>query len=190
MARLAAALPAVRCTPHGLTPPLPFEDASFGAVYAGTAFTHLPPSKGWQWLGEIARVMREDAVALILVCGPSAVRRRRAAFRPGWIALQDEDLARNGALYLPLGTRAGGVGEFGLTAYSHAHLVAAWEPILPIEAIYEDATADGADLVVLRKRPPRRAARRPAANRLGQAIRTKAAAPLAALKGLFERRFG
>lgn len=190
MTRLAAALPAVRCTPHGLSPPLPFPDARFAAVYAGAAFTHLPPSHARQWLGEIARVMQEDAVALILVCGPSAVRRRRAACRPGWIALREDDLARNGALYLPLGTRADGAGEFGLTAYSHTHLVETWEPILPIEAIYEDAFADGADLVVLRKRPPRRAVRRRPANDLGQAIRDRIAAPLAALKGAIERRFG
>lgn len=168
LAELARALPAVRAVAAGPAPPLPFADATFGAVYAGSAFLHLPPSLALGWLGEIARLLSEDGVALIAVCGPSGASRRRAAHRPGWVALADADLARIGALHLPLGTRAGGE-PFGLTAYSHAHLVATWEPALSIEAIYEAVTPDAVDLVVLRKARPLPAARPP--RRLDQILR-------------------
>lgn len=179
LAELGRTLPAVRATAAGATPPLPFEDAAFGAVYAAGAFMHLPPSLALAFLGEFARILVEDGVALIAVVGPGGVDRRRAAHRPGWIGVGEADLGRTGALHLPLGARAGG-GTFGLTAYSHAHLVAAWDPILAIEAIYEAAGPDGEDLVVLRKITRRRtAAAQGPVQRLGQA-----------LKGAWKRRFG
>lgn len=152
VAALARMLPDVRCAAHGATPPLPYPDATFAAVCAASAFQHLPPSAGRVWLGELARVMQEGAVALVAICGPAGVRRRRETGRPGWRAVADADLERTGALFLPFTPLAAREGApAGQAAYGHAHLVATWEGALQVEAIYAQALADGGDLVVLRR---------------------------------------
>lgn len=152
---LTERLPAVACRAHGPIPPLPYAEATFDAVYATTAWLRLSPSAGLLWLHEIARILKEGGIAMILICGPGGVRQRRETARPGWQAVADIDLCRTGALFMPLGPshpREGGE-EHGRTAYTHGHILSRWEPILPVEALYPQAI-DALDLVVLR-RPPR-----------------------------------
>ena len=152
MERLAEHLPAVACRPHASTPPLPYADATFDAIYADTSWLRLPPSAGLVWLQEIARILKEGAVALIPICGPGGVRQFRKIARPGWHAVTDADLTRTGALHMPFGpASAAGDDAFGRTAYTHGHILATWEPIVPVEAIYPQAI-DALDLVVLRRR--------------------------------------
>ncbi|GAB5378640.1 MAG: hypothetical protein AcusKO_51020 [Acuticoccus sp.] len=155
MERLAERLPAVACRPHAQTPPLPYADATFDAIYADTTWLRLPPSAGLVWLQEIVRILKEGAVALIPICGPGGVRQFREAARPGWHAVTDADLTRTGALHMPFGPASARDGDdaFGRTAYTHGHILATWEPIVPVEAIYPQAI-DALDLVVVRRRRP------------------------------------
>lgn len=157
MDHLAAVLPGVRCVACGSAPPLPFADETFDAVYAGSAWCRLPPSAGLLWLAEIARIMKPGALALISVCGPDGVDRRRATARPGWTAIDSADLARLGAVFLPLDA-----GPLGFTAYSHRTILDTFDPVLRVEAIYAGILADAQDLVVLRRpaSPSRNGARR------------------------------
>lgn len=158
---LTERLPSVECLAHGPIPPLSYAEATFDAVYAATAWLRLSPSAGLLWLREITRILKDGGIALILICGPGGVQQRRETARPGWRAVEDIDLRRTGALFMPLGparSREGG-DELGRTAYTHGHILSMWEPILPVEAIYPQAI-DALDLVVLR-RPPARAEARP-----------------------------
>jgi len=156
MADLAHALPQVRSTGHGITPPLAFADATFDAVYAVSAWGGLPPSAGRAWLQELKRILKPGGLALIAVCGPDGVARRRLAAGPGWSALEAGDLDRLGILYLPResGPQSGIPGPFGFAAYSHGAILEAFDAALRVEAIYAGVFPDGLDLVVLRRPLP------------------------------------
>ena len=78
--------------------------------------------------------------------GLASVGRRRATARPGWTAIEADDLARTGTLFLPCDT-----GSLGFAAYSHRAIVDLFDPILTVEAIYAGLLADAQDLVVLRR---------------------------------------
>ena len=45
----------------------PYPDAAFDAVLLASVFTHMPPAETRQYLGELARVMRPGAQALVSV---------------------------------------------------------------------------------------------------------------------------
>lgn len=49
----------------GLTPPLPFDDAVFDALYMLSVFTHLRPETQNAWISELARVMKPGSYACI-----------------------------------------------------------------------------------------------------------------------------
>ena len=50
----------------GVEPPLPFEDDTFGLVYAHSVFTHIDEHEG-VWLAELARVTRPDGLLVLTV---------------------------------------------------------------------------------------------------------------------------
>lgn len=57
----------------GLTPPLPYPDASFDLVYAISVLTHIPSELQVPWLTELRRVLKPGGYALLSVHGASRV---------------------------------------------------------------------------------------------------------------------
>ncbi|MBS2024304.1 MAG: class I SAM-dependent methyltransferase, partial [Deltaproteobacteria bacterium] len=53
--------------PH--LPPLPFDAASFDAIYAISVFTHLNEEMQLQWLAELRRVLTPEGVLLVTLLG-------------------------------------------------------------------------------------------------------------------------
>ena len=60
----------VRCS---MSPPLPFPDASFDAVYGVSVFTHMREPMQLRWLEELARVAAPGAWVFVTVHGRTAV---------------------------------------------------------------------------------------------------------------------
>jgi SAM-dependent methyltransferase len=72
-----------------LEPPLPYEDGSFGLIYAFSVFTHLTEALQHAWMRECARVLRPGGLLLISTMGEYYLSRGRLspseqdAFRSG-----------------------------------------------------------------------------------------------------------
>jgi SAM-dependent methyltransferase len=64
-----ANLTAVRFVHNRIHPPLPYEDGSFGFVYAISVFTHLTEDSHSRWLGEIRRILQPGGVFLFTTHG-------------------------------------------------------------------------------------------------------------------------
>ena len=69
------------CREQGHSPPLPYEDGFFGALYAISVFTHLPETEQRDWLAEIHRIVRPSGVVVLTVHGESYVDRLNPAER-------------------------------------------------------------------------------------------------------------
>ena len=54
------------------SPPLPYSDSHFDLVYAISVFTHLDKEAQFDWLGELARVLRGDGSLALTVHGTAA----------------------------------------------------------------------------------------------------------------------
>src|SRR5262249_62356392 len=65
------ALPCAEFEVSGLTPPLPYADASFDFVYAISVLTHIPTELQVPWMVELRRVLRPGGHALLSVHGVS-----------------------------------------------------------------------------------------------------------------------
>ena len=59
-----------QCNP---LPPLPYQDQSFDLVYCISVFTHLPESRAFAWLSEMARVLVHNGILIITTHGPTAL---------------------------------------------------------------------------------------------------------------------
>jgi SAM-dependent methyltransferase len=64
-------IPNARFVQNRLTPPLPFADDSFDAVYALSVLTHLSEELNFAWLNELIRVTRKDGIILLTIKGDS-----------------------------------------------------------------------------------------------------------------------
>ena len=73
----AANLGFARFAVNGLRPPLPYEDGSFGLVYALSVLTHLPAGLQDAWLAELRRVLAPGGLLLVSTHG-AAYRERLA----------------------------------------------------------------------------------------------------------------
>jgi SAM-dependent methyltransferase len=56
------------------SPPTPFRDAEFAAIYAFSVFSHLPEERHLAWLQELHRISRPGAVLVITVMGLHCAR--------------------------------------------------------------------------------------------------------------------
>jgi len=65
----AASIGRVRFLKNGLSPPLPFDDATFDCVYAISVFTHLSEESCLRWIDEIERVLNRDGIVLFTTNG-------------------------------------------------------------------------------------------------------------------------
>lgn len=56
---------------NGLTPPLPYSDASFDYIYANSVFTHIQTNTLASWIAELARIARPGAYVVVSVFSAS-----------------------------------------------------------------------------------------------------------------------
>jgi len=63
--------PNIRFVQNHLTPPLPFADDSFDAVYGLSVLTHLSEAMNFAWINELIRVTRKDGIILLTTKGDS-----------------------------------------------------------------------------------------------------------------------
>jgi SAM-dependent methyltransferase len=93
----AANLPFVDARLTGLEPPLPYTDASFGAIYAFSVLTHLPEELGLGWARELRRVLRPGGHLVLSTHGDAYLdrldARERAAYDEGRLVVHYEELA-------------------------------------------------------------------------------------------------
>jgi SAM-dependent methyltransferase len=85
-------LPFARFAQHGPEPPLPYEDARFGAVSAVSVFTHLPEQAQAPWRDELRRILGPDGLLVLTTHGASYLERlseeERARFEAGKLVLR------------------------------------------------------------------------------------------------------
>lgn len=74
-------MPWIAATANGLTPPLPFADDRFGAVYAFSVFTHLTEPLQDAWLTELVRILRPGGWLMLSTHGLPYRDRLNAAER-------------------------------------------------------------------------------------------------------------
>jgi SAM-dependent methyltransferase len=79
----------------GIAPPLPFDDAHFGLVYAFSVFTHLPESLQAPWMSELRRVVRPSGYLLVSTHGDryldALTPAQRARFLTGELVVTRDD---------------------------------------------------------------------------------------------------
>jgi SAM-dependent methyltransferase len=73
----AANLPFAEVAVNELSPPLPYDDASFDLLYALSVFTHLSEELQHAWMEEARRVLRPGGYVLISTLGEYYVSRKR-----------------------------------------------------------------------------------------------------------------
>lgn len=97
------ALPEVRLEVNGVDPPLPFESASFDAVYAISVFSHFDLNHQQSWAEELARVLVPGGVAVITTMGPWAfdpLPEAATSPRPGfWFCPAGRDFNDSAAIH-------------------------------------------------------------------------------------------
>ena len=90
-------LPFARFEVNGLAPPLPYEDESFGLVYALSVFTHLTEELQLLWLRELRRVLRPDGFLLVTTHGRAYLDRlardERGRFEEGEVVVRRHEVA-------------------------------------------------------------------------------------------------
>ncbi len=64
-----ASLPGLSFTLSGITPPLPFPDKNFDAIYGISVLTHLPDSLHPAWLDELGRVLKPGGILFLTTQG-------------------------------------------------------------------------------------------------------------------------
>jgi SAM-dependent methyltransferase len=80
---LGAALEAARLRVVGAQPPLPFDDASFDALYCVSVFTRLSRDEQTAWGAELARVLAPGGLAAVTTMGPGVIGSFPAHATPG-----------------------------------------------------------------------------------------------------------
>jgi SAM-dependent methyltransferase len=118
----------------GVKPPLPFPDASFDVVYAISVWTHLNKEKGWEWLHEMARVLRPGGLALLSTSsyGQLAKHREHAARGQLWGDVSDDDLRREGIIFKAQNFPGMG-GPYGCTVHDPEWVKQEWSKVMPVQ---------------------------------------------------------
>jgi SAM-dependent methyltransferase len=144
-------------------PPLPFADGSFDLLYSISVFSHLDESMQDRWLRDLARVLRDGAVALLSIHGAHAFEQfRTGAVKTGWC---DPGAFARGSLapdeFVFAGYRRSiwnrgelpGVGsEYGLAFHGERYVRSRWAEVFEIVRIAPRALTGWQDVVVCRKR--------------------------------------
>lgn len=138
------------------TPPLPFRDASFDAVYSISIWTHLCPEDQIPWLRELVRVVKPGGTILLSVSSRTALQRRQARRDPGWETITSDDLSRDGLIFIAYPEagkdvwRPNVTGPYGLTLHDAAWIRQHFSPLAEVLDVRIDAVDNCQDLVILR----------------------------------------
>jgi SAM-dependent methyltransferase len=85
-------LPFAGFATNELVPPLAFADEEFGLAYALSVFTHLPEAMQFDWMDELARVVRPEGFLLVTTHGERYLDRlddeERARFARGELVVR------------------------------------------------------------------------------------------------------
>jgi len=139
------------------TPPLPYPEDFFDAIFSISIWTHLPPSLQVPWLKEMHRIMKPGGYALISVSSAESlpVRKKRL---PMWEQYSEEDLIREGMLfveyrYLEKTPEAypGVTESYGSALHDFNHIKDTWGQIFSSVTIKPKAVHNSQDLVILKK---------------------------------------
>jgi SAM-dependent methyltransferase len=143
-------------------PPLPYEDGRFDLIYAVSVFSHLDREMAAMWLGELARVLAPDGLALLSVHGPHAFEQfRRGAVTTSWCppeVFQRGPLGAGEFVFIPYrrsfwtdGDLPGVGREYGLAFQGPEHTRAGWGQTLQVVEVRERALTDWQDVAVCLK---------------------------------------
>jgi SAM-dependent methyltransferase len=125
------------------TPPLIFATGYFDVVYSISVMTHLPETLQLSWLGELARVLKPEGLALVSTHGEELLRTRS---KRQWKRLRSE-----GFLYMS-GGEVEGLPTYYKNAYhTHEYIRSMWSQYFEVERILSRGIAGHQDLVVCRK---------------------------------------
>lgn len=139
------------------TPPLPYGDAFFDAIFSISVWTHFPPELQMPWLEEIHRVTKPGGGVLISISSANSlpVRKKRL---PMWEPYSEADLEREGLLfveyrYLKKTPEAypGVTESYGSTLHDFDYVRETWGKLFSSVEIKPKAVHDSQDLVILRK---------------------------------------
>ena len=94
-----------------MSPPLPFEDASFDLIYSVSVFTHLREPMQFRWLEELSRVMKRGALLLTTIHGQNAIDFSRQP--PSEYARLQDEVREKGIVFTGDNTQLDGHAEHG-----------------------------------------------------------------------------
>jgi hypothetical protein len=136
-----------------LTPPLPFDDASFDLVYGISVFTHFRESMQLRWLEELARVSAPGALLLMTIHGETAIDFSRLP--PHQYVRVRDDVRREGIVVSGTNTQLDGhaehAGEYVNVYHSLDYVRRTWGRFFAVEHVLPGYILHH-DLVALRKR--------------------------------------
>jgi len=135
-----------------LLPPLPFDDASFDAVYGVSVFTHMREPMQLAWLAELARVMRPGGFLVTTTHGETAIEFSRLP--PPDYRQMRERVAREGLVVTGNNTQLDGhadhEGEYVNVYHSIGYVQRTWSRHFDVLHIVPGLILHH-DLVVMRK---------------------------------------
>jgi len=139
----------VRCA---MSPPLPFPDASFDAVYGVSVFTHMREPMQLLWLEELARITAPGAWVFVTVHGRTAIDFSRPS--PSEYRRLLGEVASNGIVFNGANTQLDGHaehgGEYVNVLHGSDYIRRVWSRFFAVEHILPGYILHH-DLVVLRK---------------------------------------
>lgn len=139
------------------TPPLPYPDNFFDAIFSISIWTHLPLSLQLPWLEEMHRIIKPGGCALISISSAESLPIRKKRL-PMWEPYSEEDLEREGILfveyrYLEKTPEAypGVTESYGSALHDFNHVKETWGQVFSSVEIKPKAVHNSQDLVVLKK---------------------------------------
>lgn len=138
------------------TPPLPFRDGYFDAVYSISIWTHLAPEDQIPWLREMVRVTKPGGFILLSVSSRTALNRRQRRGDAGWTEITDDDLTCDGLIFRPYTGACKDVwlpniaSPYGLTLHDAAWVRDHFSPVATVLDVRIDEIDNCQDLVVMR----------------------------------------
>jgi SAM-dependent methyltransferase len=146
-------IPGARPKVTAFDPPLPFEADSFDVVYAVSVWTHLEFASGCRWLEEIRRILAPGGLALLTTSNYSVldIRRKHPKLGPmGWSDISDEDLRREGFIFLRTPSPPG-TGAYGMASHDPEWIKREWSRFMPVIGVESGAILGAQDINILMK---------------------------------------
>lgn len=143
----AAAFPRISFAVNADAPPLPYDAASFEAIYAVSVFTHFDREAQLAWMREMARCLADGGRLLITTMGPHAL----GGFPNLATAERRARLAAEGFDFVASGPNFNDNGAF----HSSDGIARLAGPELELESWTSGGLDGFQDLAILRRRPRR-----------------------------------